>query len=190
MPRGDDRRLSNARLDSVAVFAADTSVDEALVASSAADESWLLVVQRDGMPIAVMSPGWTKFLGRTSPGVPMWTLVFRSPPFLVAPSTTTYASVFEQAAELELDTSTPLLVFEQDQVIGVSTVARLESDLFRIRLGATTLPGKPAIPVLIRKCEYQDVNAHCIFVGQFQTKPKVMPACPNPMNLQPHKFVW
>lgn len=190
MPRGDDRSLKSARLDSVAVFDADTSVAEALVDSVEADDSWLLVVQRNGMPIAVMSPGWTKSLARTDPGVPMWTNIFRSPPFLIAPSTTTYASVLEQAADFELDPRTPLLVFEDGQAVGVSTVARLESDLFHIRLGGTTLPGKPTIPVLIRKCEYREPNAQCIFVSQFQTKPTVMPPCPNPMNLQPHNFVW
>lgn len=76
------------------------------------------------------------------------------------------------------------------ETVGVTTIERLQHDLFHRRLASSALPGRPKIPLLVRCCKYQQSYVGCSHTQRFQTRPPVMPPCANPLRLNSHAFVW
>jgi hypothetical protein len=191
MPDGNDESLHGARLTLANVFDEETTVDEALsVASDETKGRWLVVVGRAGQPLAVLPPQALKSIASTAQSRPLGAVAQGSRTFLIAEITTTFGSVMDQAREFDLAPGAAILVVDGHEIRGISTVDRLQSDLVTVSYAGSTLPGRPQIPVLARHCEYAEPGVRCTHVGQFQTKPPLMPPCPNPLHLRPHDFVW
>lgn len=195
MAEREDRRLRAAQLQQ----AFTVSEDDALAGDATADvvaaleHGWVVILDREHQPTAALPP--------VPPDSPILValrrgelslddLISQLPGIVVADVETSFGAVLDQVEEAGLEPTVAVVVVEFGEIRGVSTPPELNSQLFRIRYGSTTLPGPVKIPIVLRRCRFHQINTQCGFTQRFNSRPPTMPPCPNPLHLQPHNFVW
>lgn len=198
--------LARARVIEVEVLDAEATVDQILghdLPGQATAEAgpgrghlarrWAVVMDRTiGRPIAVVPPPSREQIAELNPHESLRVAAPGSD-FLVADVTMTFRSVLAQAEEFELLEHTAVLIvnMKASVLVGLSSVGQVRSDFSNVPvLGVTTLPGRPHIPALVRRCTYRESQVGCPHTETFQTKPFVMPQCRNPLQLNSHLFHW
>lgn len=198
--------LARARVVKVEVLDAEATVDQILgydLTGQATEDAeagwghaarrWAVVVDRAiGRPIAVVPPYSREQIAELNPRESLRVAAPGSD-FLVADVTMTFRSVLAQAEEFELLEHTAVLIvnIKTSVLVGLSSVGQVRSDFSNVPvLGVTTLPGRPHIPALVRRCTYRESHVGCPQTEAFQAKPNVMPPCRNPLQLSSHLFRW
>jgi hypothetical protein len=186
--------IGKRRLNDIFLQPAVTQPEQ-VGAEIAETESWIVVLNGGGEPIAVIPPDVTQRGDDRSLG----DLVGRQPPILVADAAAPATEVTEHAANLDCFEESFIVVVgpggvegtDRGAVRGVVSLQDLNRQMgVTYRAGLQALPGPYHIGPAMRRCQYEELTVLCGFTEAFYTKPFHMPQCNNPRSLLPHSFRW
>jgi hypothetical protein len=152
-------------------------------AVAAPRDRWIVLVEA-GEPVTAVAPG-TVLAGGAQP-----------PEIIVAVADLGQGIAYSSAAFEEHASVSALVLTEgaaRDEIAGVIDGAVMRRAIARGALRGssdTVLPGPSAIPVISRSCGFFDGAVLCATMMTFQTRPAVMPACPNSRGMAAHQFRW
>ncbi|MEU1406596.1 hypothetical protein ABZ471_30270 [Streptomyces sp. NPDC005728] len=180
--------------------AATTTVTEALRRAGdpagAADtapadgERWLVVLDGDGVPLSAVS---CAALADAPAEADLAAVVPGLPPVITASVDTRIADLLASRLLDEFEPGSAVIATDGGRIAGVwagpDLMALAATGVRRTHWDAE-LPGEITIPMLTRTCCYVEGDTVCTGVLRFPERPHRPPACPNPVPLAAHAFVW
>ncbi|WP_405812612.1 MULTISPECIES: hypothetical protein [unclassified Streptomyces] len=153
-------------------------------------QRWLVVLDDDRAPLSAVHP---RSLADEPAGSALAAVVPRLPPVVIAATSTRITDLLASWLFDEFEPGSVVIAVEEERAVGVwagpDLMATVAAGSPRAYWEAE-LPGEITIPLLTRTCCYVQGDTACTGVLRFPERPRQPPACPNPVPLASHPFVW